>query len=116
MDFTEAFASDLDEFACQTIEANSRPLKFYRGKVDGDITKRDNSQAPSCDVYLAGFPCQPHSSEGKKRGFQDPRGQVFYGVVDYLRTHKPRVAKFASQPRRRRHLRGSTPAAAIGLL
>ena len=38
VDFTEAFASDLDEFACQTIEANSRPLKFYRGKVDGDIT------------------------------------------------------------------------------
>ena len=49
------------------MEANSRPLKFYRGKVDGDITKRDNSQAPSCDVYLAGFPCQQHSSEGASR-------------------------------------------------
>ena len=34
----EAFASDLDEFACQTIEANFRPVKFYRGEVDGDIT------------------------------------------------------------------------------
>ena len=48
--------------------------------------------SPGCDLYAAGFPCQPHSSEGNKRGFEDPRGQVFYSVVDYMRTHKPRVA------------------------
>ena len=90
--FTSIFASDIDKFACQTIEANFRPIKFYRGEVDGDIAKRDHSQAPGCDLYAAGFPCQPHSSEGNKRGFEDPRGQVFYSVVDYMRTHKPRVA------------------------
>ena len=90
VDFAEVFASDTDKFACQTIDANFRPIKFYR-EVDGDITKRDNSQAPGCDLYMAGFPCQPHSMEGNKRGFEDSCGQVFYGVLEYLKVHKPRA-------------------------
>ena len=35
--------------------------------VDGNITKRNRLQAPVCGMYVAGFSCQPHRSEGKKK-------------------------------------------------
>ena len=89
---TSVFASDIDKFACQTIEANFRPTTLYRGKVQGDITKRDHSRAPGCDLYFAGWPCQDNSTMGKRKGFRGARGQVFHSVLAYLRCHKPRLA------------------------
>merc|ERR1711972_355450 len=58
-----------------------------------DVTTRDNKKAPCTDIYVAGFPCQPFSSAGLGQGFNDMknRGQIFFYVLDYIRTKKPKV-------------------------
>jgi DNA (cytosine-5)-methyltransferase 1 len=43
------------------------------------------------DVICAGFPCQPFSSAGLKRGFEDPRGNVFFGIMNLVKAYEPKV-------------------------
>ena len=69
------FSSDIDKHARATIKANFEPAVLYE-----DIHQREHSLAPSCDLYVAGFPCQPFSGEGTRGGFSDPRSRVFYST------------------------------------
>lgn len=57
--------------------------------VSGDITKIDASDIPDFDVLLAGFPCQAFSMAGKRRGFMDTRGTMFFEVERILRERHP---------------------------
>ena len=66
------------------ILANHSPRLFY-----DDMTTRDNETAPTCDLYVCGFPCQPFSISGKKLCLEDGRGQVGFYCLDYIRTKKP---------------------------
>merc|ERR1719167_775811 len=61
-----------------------------------DVTARDNATAPGCDLYVAGFPCQPFSSGGLQQGFNDLRGRgtIFFNVLDYVEKQQPRVFIF----------------------
>ena len=71
-----------------------KACKVYRDQFgnhsiqQGDIRTLLDS-IPSHDVLTGGFPCQPFSSAGKKRGIKDPRGTLFSVVVDVLRKHQP---------------------------
>jgi len=79
------FSSEWDPFAQKTYQANFGEVPH------GDITQIDAAQIPSFDVLLAGFPCQPFSSIGKRQGFDHPtQGTLFYDVVRILRHHRPR--------------------------
>ena len=86
--FTHLFSSDIDRHVRAMISANFGVAAHH---IYEDITKRDHSQMPRCDVYVAGWPCQGNSAAGKRKGFADPRSQVFYSVVAYISRHKPRV-------------------------
>lgn len=78
------FSSDIDKFAQQTYEAN-----FHEVPV-GDITKVAAKDIPSFDILAAGFPCQPFSYAGEKKGFEDTtRGTLFFDICRILEYHKP---------------------------
>jgi len=86
--FEHLFSCDNDPKSRQTILANFPPKEMYE-----DITTRVNANTPCVDLYVAGFPCQPFSTAGKQQGFDDVkgRGNIFYDVLDYIDTRRPKV-------------------------
>ena len=76
-------SSEIDEKASITYETNfkSTPL--------GDIKKIKTSQIPDHDLLLAGFPCQPFSYAGEKKGLEDDRGTLFFQILRVLKAKKP---------------------------
>ena len=79
------FSSDIDKAARDTYELNF-------GEVpSGDITKIDAKDIPDFDVVCAGFPCQPFSLAGKRKGFEDTRGTLFFDVLRIIKEKKPKA-------------------------
>lgn len=76
-------ASEIDAEACQVYSQNFCHLP------EGDI--RQIKSLPEHDVLLAGFPCQSFSYAGKKRGFGEIRGTLFFEIVRLIDINKPRV-------------------------
>lgn len=58
--------------------------------ITGDITKVDTNNIPDFDILCAGFPCQAFSSAGKRQGFADTRGTLFFEVERILRDKRPK--------------------------
>jgi len=80
------FSSEWDEFCKKTYEANFKQVPY------GDITelKEVKKHIKPHDVLVAGFPCQPFSSIGKREGFQhSTQGTLFYDIVRVLKARKP---------------------------
>ncbi|MBQ3240922.1 MAG: DNA (cytosine-5-)-methyltransferase [Akkermansia sp.] len=79
------FASEFNEPACDTYEAN------FGHRPSGDITKIAASDIPPHDLLLAGFPCQAFSIMGLGKGFADTRGTMFFEIERILKYHRPQV-------------------------
>lgn len=81
------FSSEWDDAAKQTYYENYGEVPF------GDITKQEIKDLipRDFDVLCAGFPCQPFSNAGLKKGIEDTRGTLFYHIADILKTRKPKV-------------------------
>lgn len=58
--------------------------------ITGDITKIDTKNIPDFDILCAGFPCQAFSSAGKRQGFADTRGTLFFEVERILKDKRPK--------------------------
>ena len=87
------FTSEIDEFARKTYAANFKE-KFLKDPnlFTGDIWKVDFRKIPDFDILCAGFPCQPFSQAGHKKGFKDNNdGNLFFSIEEILRIKKPRV-------------------------
>ena len=86
--FQHVMSCDVLKAARMTIEAN-----FNDGVMYKDITTRNHEEAPDCDVYVAGFPCQPFSTAGLQQGFEDARkrGTIFFHCRDFIKTKLPKV-------------------------
>ena len=83
---TCVFSSEWDKYAQKTYEANFGDMPF------GDITKISERDIPKFDLLLAGFPCQPFSSIGKRQGFKhETQGTLFYDVARIIDFHKPKA-------------------------
>tara|TARA_R100000781_G_scaffold97128_2_gene61020 strand:- start:686 stop:1900 length:1215 start_codon:yes stop_codon:yes gene_type:complete len=85
VDFKSMFACDYDKYAKQSYLANHKTENFY-----DDITTRDHNKTPYVDLYIAGFPCQAFSMAGKRKGFDDTRGTLFFDLLQYLKAQRPK--------------------------
>lgn len=88
------FASEWDSDCRKTYKANFEkdcPELFNDGNFAGDITKVDVSKIPDHDVLCAGFPCQPFSQAGFKKGFADTRGTLFFNVAEIIKNKRPKA-------------------------
>ncbi|MCK5044776.1 DNA repair protein RadC [Candidatus Parcubacteria bacterium] len=86
------FASEWDKPARETYFHNFykfSPELFKSGNFVGDITKVNPREIPDFDVLCAGFPCQPFSQAGFKKGFNETRGTLFFDIVKIIDTKKP---------------------------
>lgn len=81
------FTSEWDEQAKKTYEANFGEVPF------GDITKKETKKfiPDGFDVLCAGFPCQAFSIAGKRGGFEDTRGTLFFDVAEIIKNNKPKA-------------------------
>ena len=91
------FASEMDVHARKTYEHNFKnisPEIFKKGMFNDDIRNMNVTEIPDFDILCAGFPCQPFSQAGHKRGFNDnhnsERGNLFFNIVEILEEKKPK--------------------------
>jgi len=78
--------SEVDRYATKIYEKHFPDHKNY-----GDITKIDERTLPDFDLLVGGFPCQSFSIAGKRGGFEDTRGTLFFDIARILRVKKPRL-------------------------
>jgi DNA (cytosine-5)-methyltransferase 1 len=98
------FTSEWDKFSKQTYEANFGEIPF------GDITKpKTKSYIPDgFDVLCAGFPCQSFSIAGKRGGFEDTRGTLFFDVAEIIKSKQPKAFFLENVKGLRNHDKGKT--------
>ena len=80
------FACEIDKYARKSFEQLHKSDIFYK-----DITKRNHKEIQQLDLYVAGFPCQAFSMAGKRKGFDEARGTLFFNVADFIKINKPKV-------------------------
>lgn len=76
--------SEIKPHACRVLKAN-----HPNEEIRGDITSINADSIPDFDVLLGGFPCQAFSSAGRRLGFQDTRGTLFFEVERILKEKRP---------------------------
>ncbi len=96
------FSSEIDSFAQKTYEANFGEVPF------GDITNIETNQIPQHDILLAGFPCQAFSIAGRRQGFDDTRGTLFFHIARILHDKRPQAFFLENVKGLRSHDRGKT--------
>lgn len=90
------FACEWDEPARKTYRHNLEkisPNVFKAGNFIGDINSIEDidKEIPDFDILTAGFPCQPFSQAGFKKGFEDTRGTLFFNIAEILKVKKPKA-------------------------
>jgi DNA (cytosine-5)-methyltransferase 1 len=98
------FTSEWDKEAQKTYKANFGEVPF------GDITKQQIKEyiPEKFDLLCAGFPCQAFSIAGKRGGFDDTRGTLFFDVAEIIKKHKPKAIFLENVKGLRSHDKGKT--------
>lgn len=98
------YTSEWDKKAKETYQANFGEVPF------GDITKEETkSYIPdNFDVLCAGFPCQAFSIAGKRGGFEDTRGTLFFDVAEIIKRKQPKAIFLENVKGLRNHDKGKT--------
>ena len=103
--------SEIDKYASSVYEYHFKGAKNY-----GDITKINASELPEFDCLVGGFPCQAFSVAGKRGGFNDTRGTLFFNLARILREKQPRYFVFENVKGLLSHDQGRTFATIISTI
>lgn len=106
------FTSEWDKEAQRTYRANFGEVPF------GDITKEQTKMfiPDGFDVLCAGFPCQAFSIAGKRGGFEDTRGTLFFDVAEIIKRKQPKAVFLENVKGLRNHNSGKTLATILNVL
>jgi DNA (cytosine-5)-methyltransferase 1 len=106
------FTSEWDENAKKTYRANFGEVPF--GDITKDCTK--NHIPENFDILCGGFPCQAFSIAGKRGGFEDTRGTLFFDVAEIIKNRKPKAIFLENVKGLRNHNGGKTLATILNVL
>jgi DNA (cytosine-5)-methyltransferase 1 len=80
------WANEFDRNACKTYREN-----FKHKLYEQDINDLNIDELAEVDILTAGFPCQPFSVAGYRKGFEDSRGNLFYRILDVIDSKRPKI-------------------------
>jgi len=98
------WANEIDNNACETYKLNHKDTEL----IKKDIKKITVSDLQFVDIITAGFPCQPFSVAGHRKGFNDERGQLFFDFIRLLSDIKPKAFFLENVKSLATHDNGST--------
>lgn len=104
------FSSEFNKFSAKTYAAN------FGEEPSGDITQIDAKDIPDHDILVGGFPCQAFSQAGKKQGFNDARGTLFFEIARILKEKRPKAFLLENVKNLRGHDQGKTFETIMGIL
>ena len=82
---TCVFSADIDKHACETYKNNFGDYPLC------DVSTLNAKDIPNFDILCAGFPCQPFSLAGKRQGFQETRGTLFFDIERIIEAKQPKA-------------------------
>ena len=96
------FRQALENLGCECVgysEIDKHAIKLYSAWYNdncnfGDVTKINAETLPDFDLLVGGFPCQAFSIAGKRMGFDDTRGTIFFDFARIMKVKKPKFAIF----------------------
>lgn len=102
--FKSVYANDFDKNSQKIYQANFPQTNFHLG----DISVVKPKDIPIHDILCGGFPCQPFSVAGLKKGFDDTRSNVFWKIIEIIKYHKPKVILLENVKNLSSHEKGTT--------
>ena len=102
--FEIAWANDFDAAACKTYRNNFSNTIL----IEDDVRNINSCALSDIDVLVAGFPCQPFSVMGYRRGFNDPRGNLFFEIARFIDVKRPKVVFLENVKNLMEHDNGKT--------
>lgn len=102
--FEIAWANDFDAAACKTYR-NNFPSTIL---IEDDVRNINPCALSDIDVLVAGFPCQPFSVMGYRRGFNDPRGNLLFEIARFIDVKRPKVVFLENVKNLMEHDNGKT--------
>jgi len=97
------FYCDNDKYAVQTYNKN-----FKESHKPTDIRTIKTSDIPEIDMLCGGFPCQAFSIAGKRRGFNDTRGTLFFEIARIIKAKRPKIVFLENVKGLLNHNKGET--------
>lgn len=101
--FELKWANELDKKACVTYRNN-----FGHKLIEGNVMELEVTALDKIDILTAGFPCQPFSLAGYRKGFDDSRGNHFFKILDFIDEMRPKVVFLENVKNLKSHDKGNT--------